>query len=73
MLFKPVKVTSTTGTGKKRRRRRQTVWVQRAGPTPTLHRDPTTGNAGLLDAYRGKIPAGNKVLTVPHKTVVITC
>jgi SecD/SecF fusion protein len=69
VLFKPVKV--TTGTGKKAKQ--TTVWVKRAGPTPTLHRDPSTGNAGLLDAFRGKVPKGNKVLPVPHNTVVITC
>jgi SecD/SecF fusion protein len=73
VLFKPVKVTSTTGTGKKAKTKTETIWVKKAGPTPTLHRDPSTGNAGLLDAYRGKIPAGNKVLPVPHNTVVITC
>jgi SecD/SecF fusion protein len=73
VLFKPVKVTSTTGTGKKAKTKTTTIWVKKAGPTPTLHRDPTTGNAGLLDAYRGKIPAGDKVLPVPHNTVVITC
>jgi SecD/SecF fusion protein len=73
VLFKPVKVTSTTGTGKKAKTKTTTVWVKKAGPTPTLHRDPTTGNAGLLDAYGGKAPKGDKVLPVPHNTVVITC
>jgi SecD/SecF fusion protein len=73
VLFKPVKVTSTTGTGKKAKTKTTTVWVKKAGPTPTLHRDPTTGNAGLLDPYGGKAPKGDKVLPVPHNTVVITC
>ena len=45
-----------------------TVYVRAAGPVPTLHRDPTTGNAGLLDPYRGHIPTGWKVLPVPHWT-----
>jgi SecD/SecF fusion protein len=39
----------------------------------TLHRDPTTGNAGLLDPYRGHIPTGWKVLPVPHWTALISC
>ena len=69
VLFKPVKV--VTGTGKNAKT--TTVFVRAAGPTPTLHRDKTTGNAGLLDAYHGKAPKGWKVLTVPHDTVVISC
>jgi SecD/SecF fusion protein len=75
VLFKPVKVTSTTGTGKKKKTTTKTVWVvpKNVSPTPTLHRDPTTGNAGLLDPYGGKAPKGWKVLPVPAKTVVITC
>ncbi|HEY2327554.1 MAG TPA: protein translocase subunit SecD [Gaiellaceae bacterium] len=44
-----------------------------AGPAQTLHRDKTTGIAGLLDAYNGKVPAGDKVLGSPDKTVVISC
>jgi len=62
-LFKPVKV------GKK------TVYVlpRGGGPAATLHRDPTTGNAGLLDSRGGKAPPGWKVLKVPPKTVVVTC
>ena len=61
VLFKPVKV----GT--------KTVFVHAAGPIPTLHRDKTTGNAGLLDSYGGTVPKGWKVLTVPHDTVLISC
>ena len=39
----------------------------------TLHRDPTTGNAGPPRPLTGgKVPKGWKVLTVPAKTVVIT-
>jgi SecD/SecF fusion protein len=62
-LFKPVKV------GKK------TVYVlpRNGGPAATLHRDPTTGNAGLLDSRGGKVPKGWKVLKVPAKSVVVTC
>src|SRR5262249_24915624 len=65
-LFK--KTTNTTGAGKNK----QTTTTRRriAGPTATLHRDPTTGNAGLLDAYGGKVPKDAKVLPVPAKTVV---
>src|SRR5690348_17905891 len=72
VLFKPVKTTSTTGTGKKKKTTTKTTWVRAAGPTATLHRD-TNGNPGLLDGHRGKVPTGWKVLTVPHNTVVITC
>src|SRR5207237_275851 len=61
VLFRPVKV------GKK------TVYVRAAGPIPTLHRDPSTGNAGLLDSYGDKTPKGWKVLPVPHETVLISC
>jgi SecD/SecF fusion protein len=61
LLFKPVKLN------------KKTVFVRAAGPIPTLHRDPTTGNAGLLDAYDGKAPKGWKVLPVPHNTVLISC
>jgi SecD/SecF fusion protein len=61
VLFKPVKV------GKK------TAFVHAAGPIPTLHRDKTTGNAGLLDSFGGKVPKGWKVLTVPRNTVLISC
>src|SRR4051794_2638886 len=68
VLFKPVKV--TTGTGKSKKTK--TVYViasARASATdsgafPTLHRDASTGNAGLLDAHGGKVPAGWKVLKV---------
>ena len=69
VLFKPVKV--ATGSGKNPKT--STVYVRAAGPVPTLHRDPTTGNAGLLDPYRGHIPAGWKVLPVPHWTALISC
>jgi SecD/SecF fusion protein len=73
VLFKPVKATTTTGTGKNKKTKTTTVWVKRAGPTTTLHRDKFTGNAGLLDATGGKVPKGDKVLPVPQETVVITC
>src|SRR4029077_15779818 len=73
VLFKPVKITTTTGTCKNKKTKTTTVWVKAAGPTATLHHDPVTGNAGLLDAYKGKAPKGWKVLPVPHNTVVITC
>jgi SecD/SecF fusion protein len=73
VLFKPVKVTSTTGTGKNKKTKTTTVWVKAAGPTTTLHHDKVTGNAGLLDATKGKVPKGYKVLPVPQNTVVITC
>src|SRR6476469_1611927 len=73
VLFKPVKVKSTTGTGKNKKTKTTTVWVKKAGPTDTLHRDKFTGNAGLLDASGGKVPKGDKVLPVPQNTVVITC
>jgi SecD/SecF fusion protein len=74
VLFKPVKV--TTGTGKKKKA--STVYVvargtANNGQAATLHRDPTTGNAGLLDSHGGKIPTGWKVLKVPPKTIIVTC
>jgi SecD/SecF fusion protein len=74
VLFKPLKV--TTGTGKKKKT--TTVYVVAAknlsnSEAATLHRDPTTGNAGLLDSHGGKVPNGWKVLKVPPKTVVVTC
>ena len=56
-----------------RTRRPTTTWHRIGGPTASLHRDPTTGNPGLLDPYRGKVPKDAKVLPVPAKTVVITC
>ena len=73
VLFRPQKVSTTTGTGTKKTVHTTTVWVRAAGPTAQLHRDPATGNAGLLDVSRGKVPKGDKVLPVPHNTVVITC
>jgi SecD/SecF fusion protein len=73
VLFKPVKVRTTTGTGKKAKTTTTSVWVRAAGPVAQLHRDPVTGNAGLLDPFGGKIPKGDKVLPVPHATTVITC
>ena len=73
VLFKPVKVKTTTGILKNKKTKTTTVWVKKAGPIATLHRDPSTGNEGLLDAHKGKIPAGWKVLAVPARTVVITC
>jgi SecD/SecF fusion protein len=73
VLFKPVKVTTTTGKGKKKKTKTTVVWVKKAGPTATLHRDKLTGNAGLLDATGGKVPKGDKMLPVPQDTVVITC
>jgi len=60
VLFKPC------GKGK------QKTFVRAAGPSGTLHRAPN-GNAGVLDAYGGKVQKGWKVLTVPHDTVLITC
>ena len=74
-LFKPVKIMSTTGTGKKQKTKTTTVYVlpRNGGPTATLHRDPTTGNPGVLDAHGGSVPAGWKVLKVPPKTIVVTC
>ena len=73
VLFKPVKVKSTTGILKNKKTKTTTVWVKAAGPIATLHRDPSTGNEGLLDSHKGKIPAGWKVLPVPARTVVISC
>ena len=53
-----VKVKTTTGIRKNKKTTTTTVWVKAAGPTATLHRDPSTGNEGLLDAHEGKIPEG---------------
>jgi len=75
VLFKPVKITTGTGTKKKTK----TVFVIASksggdsGTFATLHRDPSTGNSGLLDSHAGKVPAGWKVLKVPAKTIVVSC
>jgi SecD/SecF fusion protein len=77
VLFKPVEVKKTTGTGKTKKTTTKTAYVAVKSEGqfvfPTLHRDPSTGNAGLLDSRGGKVPAGFKVLKVPPKTVVVTC
>jgi len=65
VLFKPVKIPN----GKKKP---TTTFVRAAGPAGSLHR-AANGNAGLLDSYHGKVPKGWKVLTVPNRTVLITC
>jgi SecD/SecF fusion protein len=49
-----------------------TTWKLVASAS-TLHRDPVTGLPGVLDAVGGKVPAGDKLLAVPPRTVVITC
>jgi SecD/SecF fusion protein len=75
VLFKPVKVKTTTGTGKNKKTTTKTVYVKAANPNPTstLHRDPN-GNPGVLDRFKGgKLPKGYKILTVPSKTVLISC
>jgi SecD/SecF fusion protein len=64
-------VKKTTGTGKKKKT--TTVHKVVNGPSATLHRDPKTGVAGVLDKYGGKVPNGKQLLKVPHDTVVITC
>ena len=69
VLFKPVKVTTTTGTGKNKKTTTKTVYVKAAKPfaTSTLHRD-SNGNPGILDRFTGgKVPKGWKVLTVPDE------
>ena len=75
VLFRPVHV--TTGTGKKKKTKTVYVIASTAGGTAgtfaTLHRDPSTGNPGLLDSHGGKVPTGWKVLKVPPRTVVVTC
>jgi len=76
VLFKTVKVAKQVAVGKGKKRhtvtRHITVWVKKAGPTPTLHLQPN-GVPGLLDSYGGKVPKGDKVLKVPAKTIVVTC
>jgi len=75
VLFKPVKI--TTGTGKKKKTTTVYVIASKSGGTSgtfaTLHHDASTGNPGLLDSHKGKVPAGWKVLKVPPRTVVVTC
>ena len=75
VLFKPVKV--TTGTGKNKKTKTVYVIASKSGGTSgtfaTLHHDTSTGNPGLLDSHKGKVPAGWKVLKVPPKTVIVTC
>jgi SecD/SecF fusion protein len=68
-LFRPKKVTHTT----KKKKSVTIVWNRVAGPAATLHRDPISGLPGLLGAYGGKTPAGDKVLGVPSKMVVVKC
>jgi preprotein translocase subunit SecD len=57
VLFKPVTVEKTTGTGKNKKTSHKTTYVAvKPGGQfvfPTLHRDPSTGNAGLLDSRGG--------------------
>jgi SecD/SecF fusion protein len=76
-LFKPVKTTTTTGTGKKKTTKTKTTYVvvPLAGQlyTATLHHDSTTGNAGLLDRWDGKVPEGWKVLKLPPKSTIVSC
>ena len=72
VLFKPKQVTKTTGTGKKKKTTTTTTWKVAAGPTTSLHRE-SNGNPGVLDGHKGKVPKGWKVLTVPNKTILITC
>jgi SecD/SecF fusion protein len=72
-IFKPIKVTKVTGKGTHKKTTTSTVWRKVAGPVQTLHHDPTTGLAGLLDAYHGKTPKGWEVLAVPDKMIVVSC
>jgi SecD/SecF fusion protein len=72
-LFAPRKKTVTTGTGKKAKTTTTTRWRLVAGPAQTLHHDPTTGLAGLLDPYHGSVPAGDKLMKVPARTTVVSC
>jgi SecD/SecF fusion protein len=72
-LFAQKTTKTTTGTGKKKKTTTATTCHRVAGPAQTLHRDKQTQEAGLLDPYGGKIPAGDKVLPVPAQTVVISC
>ncbi|MGH3003024.1 MAG: protein translocase subunit SecD, partial [Gaiellaceae bacterium] len=74
VLFRPKQATTTTGTGKKQKTTTTTTttWRVAAGPAQSLHRLPN-GSPGLLDNFRGKMPKGDKILTVPHNTVLITC
>ena len=70
VLFAPAKAQTSTFAGKKAKT--VTVWNRVGDPAQSLHLQPN-GVAGLLDPYRGKLPAGDKILTVPHNTVLITC
>jgi len=72
-LFAPRKSKVTTGTGKKKKTSTHVTWHRVGDSAQTLHRDPTTGLAGLLDPYHGKVPKGDQVLKVPPKVVVVTC
>jgi len=72
-LFATRKKTVTTGAGKARKTTTEKQWRLIAGPAQTLHRDPTTGLAGLLDPYHGKVPKGDVVMKVPPKTTVVSC
>jgi SecD/SecF fusion protein len=76
-LFAPKKKTTSLITPKKKSAKKSKApaaggW-KLVGHAQTLHRDRTTGIAGVLDAHGGKVPDGYKLLTVPHGTVVISC
>lgn len=70
-LFAP-KTAKVSPTAKKGTKAKPAGW-RLVASSATLHRDPTTGVAGVLDGVRGKVPAGYKLLSAPHGTVVITC
>jgi SecD/SecF fusion protein len=48
-------------------------WKRVAGPAFLLHGNKKNRTVGLLDKFGGKVPAGDRVLAVPHDTVVVTC
>jgi SecD/SecF fusion protein len=70
-LIKP-KQKSKAATKPKAKPTTKTTWTL-VGHAQTLHRDKTTGLAGVLDKFGGKVPDGYKLLTVPHGTVVVSC
>ncbi|MGH3025755.1 MAG: preprotein translocase subunit SecD, partial [Gaiellaceae bacterium] len=81
-LFKPKAAPAPkTAAGKATAKQKKATAKQQATATSwrlvtssaTLHRDPTTGVPGVLDRFDGKLPAGDKLLKVPHGTTVITC
>jgi SecD/SecF fusion protein len=77
-VFKPTKTVQSLITPSKKAKNKattskvSTTW-KLVATAATLKRDPTTGLPGVLDLVGGKVPAGDKLLKVPAKTVIVSC